>query len=386
MDQEMARRLGRGWSDGAGRTSIVLSFTLVALLALFVPVLHPAPASRPSGIEALRELPHGSGGAPPLVNNGDFYVNDSTPPGSFPVGSRLTASYQLVVPGFPNGPAGQIHVPSAVAVFPGASGPIHVYIPSANLTVSPGGQVTPSENSSTRLTSTTQFSPTTPASLASQGFAVQASWPVGTHSVGIQWSWSIATPDGVVTNGPASNRVSIAPAETATVANNPPASVPLGGSYPICLSGPVTGRTFSAHFSTDSPFTTYSAPPVTVTNLSGGEFCWSTTVPASLPSGAANVHLWEYAAGTYLLYEFPVQLDGSSTSSTAGGGGLRLSSVGVAAVGAVAVASAVAGVGVLSRRHARVSNVPSAVPPSVAATPRNSSPPSPPESRWTWRP
>lgn len=306
-------------------TSAVLLLMVSGLPGAPVPPLDPA-----TGAPTATALA-GPAAGPVLVNDGAFYVNNTGPAILAEVGSRVLVSYRLQVPNFAAASApGEVRVPGTVAVLPSESGPIHIYLSASNFTVAAGGSVAAWANGSARLTSATQFNASTPANLDTQGFSVMASWPHGTYVLQAQWQWVLLASDGTQTTGPWSPWTSVAPTRLAWLANSPPTTVPLGGNFPICLSGPIAGRTFSAHLSTTSPFQTLSGRSVTVPANATGAYCWNTPMPSSVPPQSAYVHLWEYGAGTFLLYQLPVQLTGNGS----GGSGLGGSGVSPVVIGA----------------------------------------------------
>jgi hypothetical protein len=262
----------------------------------------------------------------PVVSyNGNLYSNTTGPSTTADIGSTLTVQYRLSVPGYTGG-AAQIRVPSAVTAFATTGNTLRVYILAANLSVAPNGSVPGAPNGTVRLSAATGFVAGQNATLSTQGFALMATWAFGAFTVQTQWRWSITSANGLVTSGPWSTGISITPATMTWVARNPPSTVPIGGSYYLCLGGPIAGRVFSVHLTTVSPFQTFSGAAATVPSSYGGVYCWNTSMPAGVSPQLTYLHIWEYASATYLLFQIPVTLVNASNGNGPGSGPFDLGS------------------------------------------------------------
>lgn len=300
MDAALARSTK---ADGKRGLVVGCAFAIV-VLGLWAPPAPAAPtASAGSDFEILNLHPN------VLSHNGNFVVDLGSPSGTVSIGTRVSVQYQLEVPGYPlSAAAGQLRIPGTVASFPISNRSLTIHLSAANFTVHPGGSVSPVGSGATTLLTTSTFNRSSVANLSTQGFAVQASWPIGQYSVDVDWSWILTGSNGSQVRSPTSPWTVVQPTQLVSMAGTPPGSVNAGGEYPVCLAGPIAGRTFSVHLTTGFPVQTFSGPAVTVPTSAAGTYCWNTTVPLTFGPGSCEMHLWEYASVTYLLYQAPLTI------------------------------------------------------------------------------
>ncbi|HEV2316117.1 MAG TPA: hypothetical protein VGV89_00885 [Thermoplasmata archaeon] len=288
-------RLGRGLRP--------IGVVVAALLVLTVPGIGTlSPTARP---------PVGSEPAastPPQPFHGNLAVADGSPPGTAQLGSSLSVSYRISLNRSSSAiGAGIVRVPGSVATFPVASGEVRVPVPSEVYNVSPLGTFLGTANVSLVLQSTESFNGSSNATFTSDGLAVMTSWPRGSVALGFQWRWSLHAVGRPPADGPWSGPATLLPDRVAWLEGDPPGRVILGGSYPVCLSGPIAGRSFAIHVA----FANSSPPFVGVTAAapatSASPFCWNTTLPSTVSQANGLVHLWELGSVAYLLYQYPVQ-------------------------------------------------------------------------------
>jgi hypothetical protein len=297
-----------GPSGALGGSALAVLVAAVTLLSL-----------GPTGVaHAARPAP-----AADLLPMGNFALNASGPNGFLDPGSRLTVQYHVQSSTYPssNGPA-QVRVPPTTATFTASTGTTyHAFLAATNFTIDGKLPSASIANGSVRLTSGATFRSTTNATLSSSEFAVMATWAPGSYPVQVQWQWVVTLADGSQTLGPWSAWTTVTPAQLAVLANAPPSTVPLGGNYPVCLTGPIAGREFTVHMSTVAPTETFAGPTVTVPTGFTGNFCWNTTAPSAVASQTVIVHIWELSGGNFLLYQKSLALSNTSGVPPPGGGG-----------------------------------------------------------------
>ncbi len=247
-----------------------------------------------------------------LSSSGNFFLAIPGPHGFVDPGSRVTVQYRVQSTSYPaSAGTATIRVPASIATFgTSTGGSIHIFLPVNSFTISSPNQPSAIANGSLRLaTGETFTAPNT--TLNSNDFAVQASWSPGQYTMQIQWQWVVILADGTETAGPWSGWTTISPAQIATLAGNTPSSVPLGGNFSSCLTGPIAGRNFTVHFSTTAPIETFNGPIVAVPSdvASSGQYCWNSTLPDTWAPQTVQAHYWEIAgSSSFLLYQVPFQL------------------------------------------------------------------------------
>jgi hypothetical protein len=251
--------------------------------------------------------------SPNPTSNGDLTANGTGPGSAQDSAFKISVAYRIELVNVSN-PAGpySVQIPGLVALLPTATSELHLYLGPTNFTAATRTAVSPYYSTGLRVPPGTSFSTVIPAELSSQGVALTASWAYGQGTIAVQWQWIATFGDGSQQSGPVSPWQYVVPTELVTIASSPPTTLPPGASYPICLTGPVAGRTFAVHFSSLSPVVTYDGPQVTVPASYGAEYCWNSSLPAPTAPETLAVHLWEYGQLTFLIYESSVAVENGS--------------------------------------------------------------------------
>lgn len=261
------------------------------------------PATR--AVDADRSGTLGPSVAPPS-DHGNFTLGAPAPTGTYSANTKMTVSYQVQVPSFESGAAaGLVHVPETEATFNTAGGEIHVFLPAENFTITGSGPTGLTPNSTTLLASSGTFTTGVPT-FTTEGFALTASWPYGGPEVQVQWSWTLS---GATTGASGwTPWASVDPTEVAWISGTPNEFVTLGSLYNFCLSGPVAGRTFALHITTNDPSEIFNGAEATAPASTTKPFCWTTVMPTGVPPQQAIIHVWEFGSLTFLLFQVPIDL------------------------------------------------------------------------------
>ncbi|MCI4330746.1 MAG: hypothetical protein L3K19_02720 [Thermoplasmata archaeon] len=197
-----------------------------------------------------------------------------------------------------------VHIPGLSVRFPttGGSDPqFPLTVPPKNLTFASNASL--NYQSSLTLNVTAPFHLGLNATMTSSGYAPFFTLPWGTVALNFSWSYILNSSAHAVraSMGP-SVLQSIFPAETFTVTYAGPSSVALGTQFTVCLSGPVTNRTFGLRGvdSTGGVFANITQP---FGPDSTG--CMSMPVPSNASVGKVTVQLWEYSFEPIRLRPLP---------------------------------------------------------------------------------
>lgn len=360
----------RTGSARARRGILSIAAVLLCTTGLVVPIA--SLGSRTSGALPAHLGRSAATSASPLTFHGNYNQNETGPSLNVPAGEVVEVAYGVEAVGFlGTASPGQVRFPSAEAMFPTASGPLHLYLSPANATLNASGLTEVVAGPPLKLASSVSFNRSSLAYLSTMGVALMASWPTGTYALNVRWHWTLVAPDGSETVGAWSTPAQLVPAGFARLA------VPLahvwniGGSYSVCLTGPLAGRSFVLRLSVVSPVHWIVEPAFSVASNSSAPACWSNLVPSSVSPQSGWVHLWETTSNSsFLLYEAQVQLVGPpATHST------RAPTVTAVALGFGVGAAIVAVIGIVRLRRRR--RAPGGLPEHVVGRLPPPPPPSP---------
>lgn len=318
--------------------------TVAAVLVLFLTAA--LPSAYGSGAPASGPAPATSGPALTPVSHAALRFVLPDPASTTQVGERVAAAIQLSVPNFTAraGPS-LIVVPPTGLYVQTVNSTLQVLMAGANVSINGTGVIDFALGPSARETQSVSYPSNGTAILSSQGVALMAEGPFGQSEVQMRAHWVLMDPDGATQNGPWTAWSTIWPAEF--VALQPIATrtwVP-GGSYPICLSGSLSQRTFSFHLGLAAPGSQVDEGSVTVPASAPQPYCLSATVASSIAPQTAYGHLWEYGNTTYLLYVFQVRIANGTVGGLApqspGGTLPSLIVLGLVAAGGIALIVAV---------------------------------------------
>ncbi|MCI4341911.1 MAG: hypothetical protein L3K11_06040 [Thermoplasmata archaeon] len=294
---------------------------LFAVVLLALPVLAglPPSANRPvapgSPAAAGHPLPAGFSTSP----NGNFTLFTGGPTGAFYPGTLFRAEYSLTLLAAPPGaPPLQVWVPPPLLSFSTSLGAVHLFGPWANFTF--GAPGSPSANQSA-VFNVSAFTLTSGSFVAgnktiftSQLVSVMANLPYGAANLSLSWRWKIVQPDGGTSSSAWSPPAVIHPGYYVSVVSAGPSALGPLGSYAVCITGPLGGRTFSLHLEIAKPLDDFSKTNITAP-ASATSLCWSTSVPPGIPAGPLLAHVWAYDQVTTLLYVFKLTLLNSTPPS-----------------------------------------------------------------------
>jgi hypothetical protein len=251
--------------------------------------------------------------------NGNWTLSLPGPIGSLYPGASLGAEYDVSLrSALPGASPLSVWVPPAMITFATSSGALRVYGNWANFTFGGNGSVSSvlSDNFNLSLTAVAPatFNATNRTIFSSQLAAIMSSLPYGSVNLTVAWRWVVAGPDGSISMSPWENSSLIDPAYFASVESFGPPLLTTGGSYGVCIGGPIGGRLFSLHLEVARPYddfvhVNYSVP------AGASSACWSATVPQGIAPGPLLAHIWAYDRVTLLLYVLKLTL----VNSTAGG-------------------------------------------------------------------
>lgn len=262
--------------------------------------------------------------------HGNVSITSEGPGVAVPAGTTLSIVYELEDPTFSPAVAGlYVHVPSSVGVFNTTNGTLRVPLaPKIVTLVSPNWTAPGNTTFNSTLVNATTFpssgAPTgRHAVFSSQQVALSSPLPDGSWTVYLRWRWSLQPILGQNVSGPwepSPNGTPVLPAETATLANPLPASVPPGSTLTVCLAGPISNRTFSLRVFQQDPTllleeSNGTAPVDLLTS-----FCLAVTVPSWVPPEVLLVELWDQPnltsngsqPPTYLLYSLKIPVMAAS--------------------------------------------------------------------------
>lgn len=330
------------------------------------------------------ELPTAAGQAPrtgaemaantSLVPHSALYVNASAPSAPMAPGEEFAAIFEVMVPAYTSGIAGdQVVIPPAYVQIPTTTGALHLYLNAVNFTVAGSAAESAPAGPPTRFGTALAFNASTVAALSSQQVAVTATWPYGGPSVEFRWTWTATAQDGSTAQGNYSAWTSVTPGQLASPTQAVAHTWVIGSPYELCLGGPIGGRTFSLHLATSSPVEQIDGGAVSVPVGPHAQFCWNSTFAVSVTPQQAFVHLWEYGNVTFLLLTVLIQIT-NDPAPPAGGGGSSppLSSLATAALFGVGIVVVVVVVEILlvagraRRRRAPTAGTTGAPPGAVA--------------------
>lgn len=313
---------------------VVLIGVMVAGPLWAGPILAPHGSAAPLAV---------SGGSATLQPHANLETTAPPPTGSTPPGETVGAVYAVESPTYPrgSGPA-TVRIPAAIVGLAASTGTLHLHLAALNLTLVGPNQTTGAAGPYVRFPAALQFNGTPAATLTTQGVAVMAAWPRGAYPVEFRWQWVLEAPDGSVASGPWSSWSTVTPAQLVDLSVASSAGWTTGSPQPLCVSGTLAGRSFSAHISVASPPQVFDTGTVTVPSGQSGPYCWPNTVPAGTPPQQAFVHLWEYSNLTFLLDVVVVQLVAPTVAapghaSTSGPGLTGLVLTGIEAAGLLAL-------------------------------------------------
>lgn len=250
--------------------------------------------------------------------NGNFSLSQAGPSGALFPGSSLGAQYTISLHTHLANPAPlSVWVPPPMLTFATSAGPVKVFGSWANFTFGGNGSVSSALSATFNLSLTVQtpasFNGTNRTIFSSQLAAIMSSLPYGSVNLSVAWRWMVEGPDGSTAASPWTSSGLIDPAYFVSVESYGPSQLATGGSYGVCLGGPVGGRLFSLHLEVAKPYFDFvranDTAPVGATST-----CWSVTVPQGISPGPLLAHVWSYDRVTLLLYVFRLVLVNATSS------------------------------------------------------------------------
>jgi hypothetical protein len=275
----------------------------------------------PGGASVTSTSPHPSSAE-------DFHGNLSIagpgPGVSVPAGTTLSIVYELQDPTYSAVDQGiYVHIPISAAVFNTSTGTFRVllFAKIVTFTSTAWSSATNTTFNST-LVNATSFPSSGPTSehhavLSSQQVALTSPLPDGSWTVWVRWHWALQPIVGQNVSGPwepSANGTAVLPAESATLTQPVPLSVPPGYNFTMCLVGPIAGRTFSLRLFEQIPPLLIGEVNTTVPAGQLTSYCLGTEVPSWVPPQTLLIELWEApnasANGSlppaYLLFSYKI--------------------------------------------------------------------------------
>ena|SRR5579862_9252959 len=299
----------RLWAEGVSVGLVVLLASLPGVIAGATPSFGAEP--RPTSLAAPSVAA--------LVYHANLSFTVSVPAVVLPMGVEFGSTYEVVVPTFPSSSQPEyVLVPGALLRFPTSVGYSQLNLPAVNVTIRDNGTVTVPIGPLIREAAGRTIPINQTATLSTQGVAVSATWPAGKYPTDVRWQWLEVNPNGGRTNGSWSAWQEVDPAQVVSVLGTVPKIISVGNTYPICLEGPIAGRSFAVHLSVGLNGTQIKLGVAEVPLLSPSPFCFNNTLSVPVSPQAAYLHVWEDGSTPYLHFVFKVQVENPGGETPSG--------------------------------------------------------------------